>query len=389
VREKLQFSRQKLADAYVGKLLFSTVREDPEIEVSLLRPALKGRIVVVGSGGCTALSLLARGAEHVEAVDMNSTQCHLVELKAAALTSLEREQCVGFLGGRSLPARQRVELWRQVRASLSAEALAFWQAHPNWVKRGVLRSGATERFISALRWLVRSCVQSRRTVSGLLAAHDLDEQRAVYDSGWNNRRWRLLFRAMLNRLVMGKSIDERLFLRANVPSIAGYFLDKFEHALCRIPVASNYFLHHMLTGFYGAALPPYLAESPSPDAWQGRLTIVDGSMTHHLASRAPGSVRGFALSNICEWLTEAELKRLLFAVGRAAEDGARVVIRNFLGWTDVPLDYRALFREEALDNAELMDGERSLMQRRVLLCRIDKSALPALAAGQRADGGAS
>ena len=36
----------------------------------------------VSSGGCTALSLLAAGAGRVHAVDLNTTQNHVVELKA-------------------------------------------------------------------------------------------------------------------------------------------------------------------------------------------------------------------------------------------------------------------------------------------------------------------
>ena len=63
-----------------GRLYFAQVREDPRLELAALAPTPSDTIVCVGSGGCTALSLLAAGAGRVFAVDLNATQNHLVEL---------------------------------------------------------------------------------------------------------------------------------------------------------------------------------------------------------------------------------------------------------------------------------------------------------------------
>ena len=59
-------------------------------------------ILVIASGGCTPLSLLAAlptGAT-VDAVDVNPDQMHLVRLKAAAIARLEtQEDIISFLCG--------------------------------------------------------------------------------------------------------------------------------------------------------------------------------------------------------------------------------------------------------------------------------------------------
>jgi S-adenosylmethionine-diacylglycerol 3-amino-3-carboxypropyl transferase len=368
--------RERLHDAFDGRLLFANVREDPAVEAQLLEPEKGGRLVIVGSGGCTALSLLAVGNCEVVAVDANSTQNHLTELKAAALGVLDAQSVVGFLGGHPRTADERLRLWPRVSERLSPAARDFWQAHLGWVANGILRAGATERFIAAIRWLVSALVQPRRSIPQLLSAQSLDEQRALYDRLWNNRRWRGLFHLLLNRFVMGKTLDARLFVRANVRSVAGYFLERFEHGICRIPVATNYFLHHMLTGFYppSGALPPYLAQVPVDTALRERFSLTDGSMTAYLKTCATGSVRGFALSNICEWMSDRELEELLREVSRVATAGARVVIRNFLGWTEIPARVGDVIKEDNFDASQLMRGERSLMQRRVLVCRVDKAA---------------
>jgi hypothetical protein len=74
----------RLPSASADRLFFAQVREDPLLEIDALVPAPDSTIVVVSSGGCTALSLVACGAGRVISVDSNSTQNHLVELKAQA-----------------------------------------------------------------------------------------------------------------------------------------------------------------------------------------------------------------------------------------------------------------------------------------------------------------
>jgi S-adenosylmethionine-diacylglycerol 3-amino-3-carboxypropyl transferase len=101
--------RVSLPDARADRLYFAQVREDPELEIEALRPGPDDTVVVVSSGGCTALSMLAAGAGEVVAVDLNPTQNHLLELKQKALAHLGREATLGFLGALPAPAAERQE----------------------------------------------------------------------------------------------------------------------------------------------------------------------------------------------------------------------------------------------------------------------------------------
>ena len=92
-------ARVTLPDAVHDRLFFAQVREDPRAEIAALAPSAGETLVVVSSGGCTALSLLASGAGRVVAVDLNRTQNHLVELKAAACR-LGARVAIAFLGAR-------------------------------------------------------------------------------------------------------------------------------------------------------------------------------------------------------------------------------------------------------------------------------------------------
>jgi S-adenosylmethionine-diacylglycerol 3-amino-3-carboxypropyl transferase len=119
-------------------------------------------------------------------------------------------------------------------------------------------------------------------------------------------------------------------------------------------------------------VPPYLSESGASVLRAGRaaLTLVDGSYLTYLRDRAPRSVHGFALSNICEWMTDAEVGELFGEIARVAAPGARVCFRNFLGHTEVPAAWSRRVVEDREWGAALVRRDRSVVQSRVAVCRV-------------------
>jgi S-adenosylmethionine-diacylglycerol 3-amino-3-carboxypropyl transferase len=362
--------RLTLDSALPARLFFAQVREDPQVELEALAPARHEALVVVSSGGCTALSLLAAGAA-VTAVDVNPVQNHLVELKAAALAHLEPAAARAFLGARPAERAWRADTYARLRAGLGEGARAHWDAAPRAIAAGVLHAGLTEIVIAALARLVRATVHPPERVERLLACRSLEEQRSLYRREWNNRRWRLLFRLLLNRPALARALDPRFFGRAR--GLARQFHALWEHALTELPVGDNYFLHDLLRGAYPEhARPPYLDESGAA-CWRERLralTLVDGTLTDHLRACPDRSVAGFALSNVCEWLDAAGQDALFAQVARCAAPGARVCLRNFVGHTDVPTAWRDVLIEEPGLGERLAARDRSLMQRRVVVFRV-------------------
>jgi S-adenosylmethionine-diacylglycerol 3-amino-3-carboxypropyl transferase len=368
-------SRAAVDGAYDDRLYFAQVREDPRVELAALGPADARRIVAVSSGGCTALSLLGAGAAEVHAVDVNRTQNHLVELKAAAVRVMERSAAVAFLGGQPATAEERLLAYARLRHELTPPARAYWDARVGAVGAGVLRAGVSERFIALVAWLVTHVVQGPDRVRRLLACRTVEEQRALFDREWNGRRWRWLFDVLLNRWAMSRAYDPAFFARAGLTSFAAHFRALADRTITDVPVRDNYFLHEMLTGRYLVdapdGVPPYLGEDGARTiaAGGGALRLVDGGMTAHLRTLPDASVDGFALSNICEWLPAAEIHALFAEVERTAAPGARVVFRNFVGWTDVPAACARIVPDEA-HGAALMAGERSAVQYRAVVCRV-------------------
>jgi len=370
--------RLTLPGARSDRLFFAQVHEDPCLEIEALAPAAGDRIVAVSSGGCTALSLLAAHAGQVVAVDLNTTQNHLVELKLAAVLRLGGPLAVGFLGGAWAPAASRLATYDGLRGDLSSPARAHWDIHRADIARGVIHTGASERFLALVGRVIKALIHPDRRIRRLLTCRTLAEQRAFYDREWNTWRWRALFAVLLNRWAFNRSHDPSFFRHVQNPSFSRHFLLLAEHALTEVPVAENYFLHIALTGAYatGGALPPYLTAAGAATLAAGadRLTLVDGSYTDYLRTQPDESVTGFVMSNICEWLPPEGVERLFAEVARTAVPGAPVCFRNFVGWTDVPPRWRDVIVEDRERGQEMSRRDRSLVQRRFAVCRVEKVA---------------
>jgi S-adenosylmethionine-diacylglycerol 3-amino-3-carboxypropyl transferase len=370
--------RTILPDARDDRLFFAQVREDPLLEIAALAPLEDAKVVVVSSGGCTALSLLAAGAAHVTAVDLNSTQNHLVELKAAALRGLTMPEIMSFFGvARGAPQR-RIRTYRRLRPLLTDGAAVFWNSHEDLLGRGALACGVSEQFIGAVVKVVKLLVHGRRKIERLLAMQSLEAQREYFDHEWNSRRWRLLFPLLINRWTFSRALEPEFFREVENPSFARHFRALLEHALCDVPVRSNYFLHQMLLGTYPArvpgGLPPYL-ERTGRDIIRSRLDcldLVDGGYEEYLATCEDSSVDALAISNICEWLDAAGIDRLFEQIVRVAKPGARFCFRNFVGHTEIPLRFRDVITEDVEAGRRAIARDRSCLQARIAICRIDK-----------------
>jgi len=367
--------RTALAGATDDKLFFAQVREDPRLELAALEGCLDGPIAIVSSGGCTALSLVAAGATDVVAVDLNRRQNHVVELKAAALARLGPAGALGFVGGAAVPAAERLRTYDGLRDALSPAAVTWWDSQRSALGRGLLTAGRTDGFVARVFAVAKAVAEPPARVDALLACTTLGEQRALYHGAWDNPRWRALFQVLFNRFVWSRVLDPAFFEHADTPSFADYFHGRVEHCLINVPVRDNYFLHHMLRGTYPAGVPGGLPPYLDPDAaragdWAAvgdHLALVDGTFLDHLRTLGDGTVAGFSLSNICEWLSEEQIDELFAEIARTARPGARLCFRNFLGWTEVPDRWRERMVTLPMGD-ELIDQDRSMAQRRFVVC---------------------
>jgi S-adenosylmethionine-diacylglycerol 3-amino-3-carboxypropyl transferase len=368
-----------VGEGFEGRLLYGQVHEDPRLEVECLTPVLGDPIAVVSSGGCTALSLLAAGASDVRAVDSSASQNYVLELKLAAVAALDADDATGFIGGRPMAPPARLAVFRSLTPFLSEAGRTFWEARTRTVARGVLGAGASERFMHLVASIVRLLVHPRERIDRLLACRTLDEQRRLYETEWDSRRWRMLFKLLLGRRGLTAAHDAAMFQHVANPRFAEHFHARFEHTVTTLPVADNYFLHYALTDRYpdlADGRPLYLAASDRALMREAadRVALIDATFTDYLRTLGDQTLAGLSLSNICEWLDRDGIDALFAEIARTARPGAIVCFRNFVGWTEVPNRWRPVIVEDRLRGERLFARDRALVNRRFAVCRIGEGS---------------
>ena len=322
-------------------LLFGMSWEDPESDRRALAIRPGETLMTVTSGACNTLTLLLEDPGKIYAVDINPFQSHLLELKRAAISRLDYEDLRAFLGLAPSTPEARLKVFERLRADLTESAAAFWSARSEALAKGVINAGNYESFIRLFSRALH-LLQGKKRIAGLFQCETLEQQRAYFDSTWNTRRWRLLFKLLANKHVLarrGLTVDYFKFDDGS-SSFSESFLRRTRHAMCNIPIRSNYFLaQYLLAGYWSeTAVPAYLLRENLPTVRErlNRIEIVTAPAQEWLAGRPAVSIDAFSLSNICELMSLAETARLFTEVARTGRDGARICFRNLIVPREVP-----------------------------------------------------
>lgn len=276
---------------------FAVVREDPRVEIELLRAAPEARrALLICSGGCTALALRRAFPDlRLTLLDPNEAQLARFDDKLAAAT--ERD------AGR----RRRL---------LNVDDPA---------PGGLAQDGNFEALFRLLRghWL-ELVAPAAAWEAALRPGGD---SRALLERVRSSPHWAASFAACFHDDVLHAMFGPDATQHARPGSYAPWFRTSFERMLSAPDAASNPFLHHVIHGCYAAdrALPEWLIEGLGPSPDDRGVERVHGTLD------AVGDLGGFdfvGLSNVPDWLDPSQVRRL---IGRLAEElrpGAMVLQRR-------------------------------------------------------------
>jgi len=315
---------------------FSAIRyaqcwEDSRLLAAAIKPA--GRhCLSIGSAGDNSFVLLAAGAASVTVVEMNPAQIACIELRRSAYLALDHMGFLELMGSR--PSSRRPELYQACRSTLPPEIRAFWDASPELIAAGIGSAGKFERYFSVFRRLVLPLAHSRKRVLSLLHARSPDERARFYRDVWNNRRWRWIFRIFFSRTLMGALGRDPEFFKYVEGSVADRILLRTRHALVELDPSENPYLHWILTGTHGTVLPDALLEENFHAIRQAlrenRFTVVNSSIEACLVADPEKKYDAFNLSDIFEYMSEANTAELLAKLVAASNPGARLAYWNML-----------------------------------------------------------
>ena len=307
--------------------------EDADVLCAALEPKPGKRFLSIASGGDNSFALAAEGAA-VLAADLSPAQLATVELKRAAILTLEHHEVLAFLGLRD--SQTRLQSYRMLRDRLPSTARGFWDERHDILSCGVIHAGKFERYFRLFGARILPLIHRRSTISRLLAAKELAERQTFYELSWNTWRWRLLFRLFFSRFVMGRLGRDPEFFRYVTGSVAERILERARNGLTEIATHTNPFLEYILVGNFVRALPRYLEPERFSSVRDGmsRISLTESSI--ETAAARGDKFDGFNLSDVFEYLDEDHGARLYSSLLSQANTKARLAYWNMLAPRQCP-----------------------------------------------------
>ena len=324
-----------MTDAQIaGKARFDQIRyaqlwEDADVLTGALNSPAGATLVSICSAGDNALSLLTLDPARVVVVDLSSAQIACLRLRVAAYRELDHAAFLELMGSR--PSGRRGELLDRAARTLSDEDQAYWAGcRRQVIAHGLAGIGKFEHYFRIMRTWLLPLVHSTRTIDDVFVRRTSEARRRFVDRRWNNRRWRMLLKLFFSNFVMGRLGRDPAFFDHVDGSLSDHVARRIEHAAIDLDPADNPYLHWILKGTHGDALPlPWRLEHY--DTIRQRLDRLD---------IRPGSLEAFAgtgekadsfnLSDIFEYMDTATFEAVYGGLLDAANPGARLVYWNMM-----------------------------------------------------------
>lgn len=291
-----------VSEAAALPIAFAQVREDPRLDLACCRRlAENATVVMIASGGDTAVCLARLPLARLILVDINPAQLALTRCKLHLAKHAERKQALVWLGHSLLPVpdEQLTSLFSAVGLPNAALGpLAVVAAH------GPDFSGRYEFLFAALR--ARICEQPETAFEDVMSTENLVALFGI-EATQNPR----------------------------VP-FAQHFSERWLDAFLRPAFRENPFLSQMLHGCFpdGIAWDWLSEESWMPLRVQPEF--VQARMHDALEALPADSVDFVQLSNILDWLSPAEATELLRSAHRVLKPGGLTLIRQLNSSIDIP-----------------------------------------------------
>jgi len=318
------------ARADFSGIRYAQVWEDADVLLAGLDIRPGAVCVSIASAGDNALALLTKDPARVIALDLSQAQLFCLELRVAAYKSVTHGELLELIGSR--PSARRANIYDRCRPALSDAARAFWDGQRDAIALGIGSLGKFERYFELFRNRVLPLVHRRATVLELLQPRSPAERQRFYDRRWDTWRWRLLFRIFFSRVVMGRLGRDPEFFRYVETDVAGSILRRTRHALRELDPSDNPYVHWILTGTHGAALPCALRPEHF-ETIRSRLDRLEWhcqSVEEYLECVPDRSIDRFNLSDLFEYVSVEHYHRMLHAMVRRSRHGARLAYWNML-----------------------------------------------------------
>ena len=366
----------KLKKSKVFKdIIYAQCWEDPEIDRRAFQIGNDDVVFSITSGGCNVLAFLADNPKKVIALDLSPYQNYLLDLKMAAFREFDYEELLEFMG--LLSSERRLELYFRLRRFMRPESNQYWDDQQSKILSGIIHCGKYEKYMQMLKkWL--NLLVGRSLSEELFSCKTRQERELIYDTKWNNLRWRFFTKVFLSRTIMTLLFSGRFFDQLEESFCFGdHFRTNIKRAITALPLKENYFLAYVLLGkFYNLInIPVYLQRENFEKIKSriDRIEIVTASCEDYFSGIPADSISKFNFSNIFEWMEPASCENLLRETIRVARNGSVLTYRNLLVKRSRPESLATWIKPQRELSEELHAADRSFIYRAFVVEQITKS----------------
>lgn len=320
--------RNKIFDS----IIYAQCWEDVSLDREAFNINKNDVVFTITSGGCNALAFLPDDPEKVIALDLNEKQNFLLELKMAAFKCLTYSELLEFVGVRE--SDNRNHLYKIIKNNLSPDALHYWNNNLNLIRKGIIHAGRYENYLKLLR-IVFQFILGKELINKMFSVEDAVERLQLYETKWNNYKWKIFIRVFLSRRLMTFLFDKAFFRYIKYDFSFGLnFEKKVKYAISMPDIKANFFLSYILLGRYYSEdyLPYYLRKENFEVIRQrlDRIEIITQSCGDYFSSIEDSTISKFNFTNIFEWMSDMEFEKLLKETVRVARNHSIITYRNLL-----------------------------------------------------------
>lgn len=307
---------------------FSVVREDPEIEKKVILSSGAKEILLIASGGCTALSLQAYFPHlRFTLVDPNRAQIKLIQEKIRALEE----------------------------SSITKKKVAFNVENDS--PFGLNERGNFESLFRSFRNFITEFILPSEELKELLTqplgkSHTSHIRTVLFE----HKYWKVAFDLFFHHNFLEAMFGPEAVQHAPRDSYPEYFRKVIEQGLEKEDMSRNYFIHHLFLGHYidqESCLPYYLC-APTPkyhfEFFNNTIDKVESFHSFDLVN----------LSNIFDWMDEDKIENLANRLNLEMKPGARLLTRQLNNQKDFMKYFSSHFELLCDESAELLASDRSL-----------------------------
>ncbi|TGE06641.1 DUF3419 family protein [Hymenobacter fodinae] len=314
----------------LDRVRYSLVWEDSRTLYQALELTSADEVLIITSAGCNALNALLQGPRRVTALDLNPVQNHLLSFKCYLIRYHTAEVFQALLGLRG-PA-EVTAAWAAIAPAMPCALRQYWQpffrSHPG----GLLTAGRLETYLAD--FLPSLPLITQAALHGLFTFATIPEQAAFFERELHGTAFQEQFIQYFDAANLSKGRDPHLFRHAPESGGAAFYA-RLRQQLRTQLASDNFFLRFF---FFG---PAYMPESLLPPCYQTEhfatlrerlpsLQIRQGEASDFLLSPAGRHITKASLSNIFEYVSAAEFRRVMAALLPSPERQLRLVFWNLL-----------------------------------------------------------